>query len=70
MIQRPLDRQGPDVVNQYRSVIYYYNDYQKIIAENSKEKNKKLLFKDKIVTEISKADTFYKAEEFPSKIYS
>ena len=31
-----LDRQGPDVGRQYRSVIYYYNDTQKNIANNSK----------------------------------
>ena len=58
-----LDRQGPDVGNQYRSVIYYHNDYQKIIAEKSKEKHQ-VAFKNKIVTEISELDTFYEAEEY------
>ena len=58
-----LDRQGPDIGRQYRSVIYYFNDYQKNIAENSKEKYQ-AVFKNQIVTEISKADTFYKAEEY------
>ena len=58
-----LDRQGPDVGRQYRSVIYYLNDYQKIIAENSKEKHQ-AVFNNQIVTEISQADTFYKAEEY------
>ena len=33
-----LDRQGPDVGRQYRSVIYYLNDYQKNISLKSKEK--------------------------------
>ena len=58
-----LDKQGPDVGRQYRSVIYYFNDHQKIIAENSKEKHQNA-FNDQIVTEISEADTFYKAEEY------
>jgi len=58
-----LDRQGPDIGRQYRSVIYYFNDYQKNIAENSKKINQ-LNFQNKIVTEISPVDIFYKAEEY------
>ena len=58
-----LDRQGPDIGRQYRSVIYYFNDQQKEIADRSKEKYQ-LSFENKIVTEISKADIFYKAEEY------
>ncbi len=58
-----LDRQGLDIGRQYRSVIYYYNDFQKNIAEESKKKYQSLL-KKIIVTEISKADIFYKAEEY------
>ena len=61
-----LDRQGPDVGRQYRSVIYYYNDIQKNIAIKSREKYQKS-FKNKIVTEISHADIFYKAEEYHQK---
>ena len=58
-----LDRQGPDVGRQYRSVIYYLNEHQKIIAQHSKDKYQ-LVFKNKIVTEISEASTFYKAEDY------
>ncbi len=58
-----MDKQGPDLGRQYRSVIYYFNDHQKIIAENSKEKHQNA-FNGQIVTEISEADTFYKAEEY------
>lgn len=58
-----LDRQGADIGRQYRSVIYYFNDTQKIIAENSKEKHQ-VVFINQIVTEISEADTFYKAEDY------
>ena len=58
-----LDRQGPDIGRQYRSVIYYFNDYQRNIAEQSKKQNQSN-FQNKIVTEISPADIFYKAEEY------
>ena len=61
-----LDRQGPDIGRQYRSVIYYFNDLQKNIADKSKEKYQASL-ENKIVTEISKADFFYKAEEYHQK---
>ena len=58
-----LDRQGPDIGNQYRSAIFYFSDDQKNIAENCK-----LDFINKnninVVTEITKADKFYKAEEY------
>ena len=61
-----LDRQGPDVGRQYRSVIYYLNDHQKNISLKSKEKHQ-TLFQNRIVTEISKADIFYRAEEYHQK---
>ena len=61
-----LDRQGPDVGRQYRSVIYYYDEIQKNIANNSKEKHQES-FQNNIVTEISPADVFYKAEEYHQK---
>ena len=61
-----LDRQGPDVGRQYRSVIYYYNDKQKNIANNSKNRHQES-FQNNIVTEISNADIFYKAEEYHQK---
>ncbi len=60
------DRQGPDIGRQYRSVIYYYNDDQKNIANKSKQKYEQY-FQNRIVTEISKADIFYKAEEYHQK---
>ncbi len=61
-----LDRQGLDVGRQYRSVIYYFNDIQKNIAETSMQKHQPS-FNNMIVTEISKADTFYRAEEYHQK---
>jgi len=61
-----LNRQGPDFGKQYRSVIYYYNDEQKNIALKSRENNQEN-FNNRIVTEITKADTFYKAEDYHQK---
>jgi len=61
-----LDRQGLDVGRQYRSVIYYFNMQQKNIADKSKQKYQPI-FKNKIVTEISEVDIFYKAEEYHQK---
>ena len=40
-----LDRQGPDIGRQYRSVIYCFNDMQKDTAKKSKEKHNKRLRK-------------------------
>ena len=61
-----LDRQGPDVGRQYRSVIYYLDDLQKNTAQKSMEKHQPS-FNNMIVTEITKADTFYRAEEYHQK---
>ena len=61
-----LNRQGPDFGTQYRSVIFYYDEMQKKIAEDSKNKKSKE-FNQKIVTEISKAREYYKAEEYHQK---
>ena len=61
-----LNRQGPDIGTQYRSIIFYFNDFQKTIAENSKINYSKK-FNLHIVTEISKAKEYYKAEEYHQK---
>lgn len=58
-----LNRQGPDVGSQYRSAIFYHNEEQKELAIKSKEKEQKK-YKNKIVTEITEAKTFYKAEKY------
>ena len=59
-----LNKQGPDVGSQYRSVIFYYNEEQKATAEKSKvELDKSGKWKGPIVTEIVPAGEFYKAEE-------
>ena len=61
-----MNRQGPDVGTQYRSVIFYHNDNQKRAALSSKEKlqNSARYQGRKIVTEIVPITTFYQAEEY------
>lgn len=61
-----LNRQGPDVGEQYRSVIFYHDDAQKATATASKERlqNTDRFKNRKIVTEIMPAQEFYPAEEY------
>ena len=59
-----LNRQGPDVGTQYRSAIFYTNEEQRIKSEESKKNLNINKFNEKIVTEITKATTFYPAEEY------
>lgn len=56
-----IDRQGHDIGSQYRSVIFYHNERQKNIAENSKKDG---IWPDPIVTEILPLEEFYPAEEY------
>lgn len=61
-----LNRQGPDVGDNYRSVIFYYDDNQKAQAETEKEKAQKK-FDKRVVTEISPSKEFYPAEDYHQK---
>jgi peptide-methionine (S)-S-oxide reductase len=61
-----LNRQGPDIGTQYRSIIFYHNEGQKRLAENSKNKYQKK-YNKKIVTEIKPAKEFFPAEEYHQK---
>jgi peptide-methionine (S)-S-oxide reductase len=63
-----LNRQGADVGTQYRSAIFYHSDAHKTLAEASK-KAAQANFKDPIVTEITKAVTFYPAENYHQDFY-
>jgi len=66
-----LNRQGADAGTQYRSAIYYYNDTQKQLAETYKETlDKSGAFDNPIVTEISPATTFYKAEDYHQNYFN
>lgn len=60
-----LNRQGPDIGDQYRSGIYYTSDAQKEQAEAYIAKlTESGEFKRPIVTEVEQADTFYDAEDY------
>lgn len=63
-----MNRQGPDIGSQYRSVIFYYDEEQHQTAENSK-KEMSSNYKNPIVTEIIPAGPFYKAEEYHQKYF-
>ncbi len=60
------NRQGPDIGTQYRSVIFYHSQEQKKIAMQSKQKHSKK-FNKEIVTEVTSAKEFYRAEEYHQK---
>lgn len=60
-----LNRQGPDVGEQYRSAIFYHDDEQKAVANASKEeRDRSGRYRRPIVTEITPASTFYEAEDY------
>lgn len=60
-----LNRQGADTGTQYRSVIFYHDEQQKILAEQSlEETDNSGIWSDPIVTEISPAATFFPAKEY------
>lgn len=60
-----LNRQGFDIGTQYRSAIFYHDEEQKKIANESKEKIRSSKYKNKkIVTEIIPASDFYMAEGY------
>lgn len=65
-----LNRQGNDVGTQYRSVIFYHNDDQKQKAEFYKKKlNDEKIWDKPIVTEITKFEKFYPAEDYHQEYY-
>ena len=61
-----LNAQGPDIGTQYRSEIFYLNETQKSVAQKIIEKNNKKL-NDKVVTKLSLANNYCKAEEYHQK---
>ncbi|HEX6820192.1 MAG TPA: peptide-methionine (S)-S-oxide reductase MsrA [Ktedonobacterales bacterium] len=60
-----LNRQGPDVGDQYRSVIFYHTPEQQAAALASKERLEQArTFRKPIVTQVVPAETFYRAEDY------
>ncbi|NIT99531.1 MAG: peptide-methionine (S)-S-oxide reductase MsrA, partial [Nitrosopumilaceae archaeon] len=65
-----LDRQGPDIGTQYRSVIFYHDEEQQKKATKSRDELTELgEFDKEIVTQIIPASTFYKAEEYHQRYF-
>ena len=58
-----MNRQGPDIGDQYRSVIFYHNEAQRKVALASLRQAQKK-FNNSIVTQIVPAAEFYRAEEY------
>lgn len=60
-----LNRQGHDVGTQYRSAIFFFNEEHEEIAKKSKAKLEESgTYEQPIVTEITKASKFWRAEEY------
>ncbi len=60
-----VNRQGPDVGTQYRSVIFFHTPEQEQAARASKAKLEGSgKFRRPVATQIEPAGTFYKAEEY------
>ncbi len=66
-----LNQQGADKGTQYRSVIFYLNEAQKELAETYKMKlDGSGAFTNPIITEITKASTYYPAENYHQNYYA
>jgi len=63
-----LNRQGADRGTQYRSVIYYHTENQKMISDEVL-KQIQIYYDTKIVTEVSPLEIFYEAEEEHQNYY-
>jgi len=60
-----VDRQGPDVGDSYRSVIFYHSPEQRQVAEADKaRRDASGQYVGPLVTQIVPAGTFYRAEEY------
>ena len=58
-----LNRQGPDIGTQYRSVVFYYTPEQKAVAEKAMAEAQKK-WKKPIVTQLVSGGVFYPAEAY------
>jgi peptide-methionine (S)-S-oxide reductase len=66
-----LNRQGADVGTQYRSAIFYHDEEQKRTAEELiKELNAQKIWDDPIVTEVTRFDKFYAAEDYHQEYFA
>jgi len=60
-----LDRQGNDVGEQYKSVVFYHSDAQRqAVQDFIRELTDEKVFPQPIVTELRAAETFWPAEDY------
>ena len=65
-----LNRQGWDIGDQYRSVVFVHDEEQRAAAERSKaELDTSGRYRSAVVTAIEPAQTFYPAEEHHQRYY-
>jgi len=65
------DRQGNDAGTQYRSAIFYHSDAQKAAAEQMiRELAAERAFSNAIVTEVTPASVFYRAEDYHQEYFA
>jgi peptide-methionine (S)-S-oxide reductase len=65
-----LNRQGGDVGTQYRSVIFYRDEKQKAVAEQTlKEIQASGIWDGRIVTELAPFQSFYQAENYHQRYF-
>ena len=62
-----LNSQGPDYGTQYRSAIFYLNEFQKLSSENKIKELNREKFNNEIVTTLEHDDNFWIAEEYHQK---
>jgi peptide-methionine (S)-S-oxide reductase len=66
-----LNQQGPDHGTQYRSAVFYHNDEQRKLAQHYMEKlDQSGAYRSPIVTEITKFEKFYPAEDYHQEYYA
>ena len=66
-----LNRQGNDTGTQYRSVIFYHSDAQRVIAREVMDSlTKEQVFSNPLVTEVVPATIFYMAESYHQEYYA
>lgn len=66
-----LNRQGPDIGDQYRSAVFFHSDEQKRVAEESLERlDASGRLRKRIVTRIEPATVFWEAEKYHQKYHA
>jgi len=64
-----LNRQGPDIGTQYRSAVFYHDAEQEKAAKEYMKKLQESIPEKKVVTEITLAKEFFKAEEYHQRYF-